>query len=193
MSDEKRKINIIKQGKKYLGELPIPSDKYRTTDFFNRPSILRHRADQGTLDSYIPLYDAEVTIDDNFALKRQNVINIRIIDIIFYWDELENVGTPAEQKKAKAMMDNAGQPELNRINVITPMYGDQFYEISGNFFGYFKRAMTKNFLSLTNATIDHFFKTTETGKWNKKPIALPYGFAALNMNFVDSYSLESDE
>jgi hypothetical protein len=193
MSDEKRKINIIKQGKKYLGELPIPSDKYRTTDFFNRPSILRHRADQGTLDSYIQLYDAEVTIDDNFALKRQNVINIRIIDIIFYWDELENVGTPAKQKKAKAMMDNAGQPELNRINVITPMYGDQFYEISGNFFGYFKRAMAKNFLSLTNATIDHFSKTAETGKWNKKPIALPYGFVALNMNFVDSYSLEIDE
>jgi hypothetical protein len=26
MSDEKRKINIIKQGKKYLGGISIPSD-----------------------------------------------------------------------------------------------------------------------------------------------------------------------
>ena len=48
-----------------VGELPIPSDNYRTSDYFNRPSILRHRADQGTLESYAQLYDAEVTIDDD--------------------------------------------------------------------------------------------------------------------------------
>jgi hypothetical protein len=193
MADKKRKINIIKQGKKYFGELPIPSDNFRTSDYFNRPSILRHQADKGTLEGYSQLYDAEVTIDDNFALKKKNIVNIRIIDIIFFWDELENVGIPAKQKKAKAMMENAGRSEFNRINLITSMYGDQFYEISGDFFGYFRRVMATNFLSLTNATIDHFFKTIETGKWNKKPIALPYGFVAFNINFVDSYSLAFDE
>jgi hypothetical protein len=77
--------------------------------------------------------------------------------------------------------------------MITPMYGSQFYEISGAFYGRFKRAMVKNFLSLTNATVDHFFKKSETDKWSKKPIALPHGFVALNMSFVDSYSLKIEE
>jgi len=155
MSDEKRRISIIKQGKKYLGGISIPSDMYRTTDYFNRPGMMRHRDNQGTLDSYIQLYDVEMIVDDNIVLKRQ--------------------------------------PELNRANMITPMYGSQFYEISGAFYGRFKRAMVKNFLSLTNATIDHFFKKPETDKWNKKPIALPYDFVALNMSFVDSYSLKTEE
>ena len=193
MSDEKRKICIIKQGKKYLGGISIPSDMYRTTDYFNRPGMMRHRDNQGTLDSYIQLYDVEVIVDSNIVLKRQDVINIRVTDIIFYWDEIDNLGTPVEQKRAKAMMENIGQPELNRANMITPMYGSQFYEISGAFYGRFKRAMVKNFLSLTNATVDHFFKKSETEKWSKKPIALPHGFVALNMSFVDSYSLKIEE
>ena len=193
MSEEKRRVNIIKQGKKYLGEILIPSDMYRTTDYFNRPAMMRHRDNKGTLDSYIQLHDVEIIIDDKIVLKRQTVVNIRVIDIIFYWDELDNLGIPVEQKRATAMMENIGRPELNRVNVITPMYGSQFYEISGAFYGKFKRAMLKNFLSLTNATVDHFFKKPETDKWNKKPIALSYGFIALNMNFVDSYSLKFDE
>ncbi len=193
MSDEKRKICIIKQGKKYLGGISIPSDMYRTTDYFNRPGMTRQLDNQGTLDSYIQLYDVKVIIDDKIVLTKQDVINTRVTDIIFYWDEIDNLGTPVEQKRAKAMMENIGRPELNRVNVITPIYGSQFYEISGAYYGRFKRAVVKNFLSLTNATIDHFVKNPEANKWSKKPITLPYDFVALNMNFVDSYSLKFDE
>ena len=193
MSDEKRKICIIKQGKKYLGGISIPSDMYRTTDYFNRPGMMRHRDNQGTLDSFIQLYDVEMIIDDKIVLKRQDIANIRVVDIILYWDEIDNLGIPAEQKRAKTMMENMGRSELNRVTVVTPMYGSQFYEVSGAFYGKFKRAMVKNFLSLTHATVDHFFKNPETDKWNKKSVTLPHAFVALNMSFVDSYSLKFDE
>jgi len=155
--------------------------------------MMKHRDNQGTLDSYIQLYDVEMIIDDNIVLKRQKVANLRVIDIIFYWDEIDNLGIPVEQKRAKTMMDNMGRSELNRVTVVTPMYGNQFYEVSGAFYGRFKRAMVNNFLSLTDAIVDHFFKKTETDKWNKKSVALPYGFVALNMSFVDSYSLLFEE
>jgi hypothetical protein len=193
MPDDKRKICIIKQGKKYLGGISIPSDMYRTTDYFNRPGMMKHRDNQGTLDSFIQLYDVEMIIDDKIVLKRQDVANIRVIDIILYWDEIDNLGTPVEQKRAKTMMENIGRPELNRVTVVTPMYGSQFYEVSGAFYGRFKRAMVNNFLSLTNATVDYFFKKPETDKWNKKSVTLPHGFVALNMSFVDSYSLLFEE
>jgi hypothetical protein len=154
---------------------------------------MRHRDNQGTLDSFIQLYDVEMIIDDKIVLKRQDVANVRVIDIMFYWDEIDNLGTPVEQKRAKTMMKSMGRSELNRVTVVTPMYGNQFYEVSGVFYGRFKRAMVNNFLSLTNATVDHFFKKPETDKWNKKSVTLPYGFVALNMSFVDSYSLKFDE
>jgi hypothetical protein len=193
MSDEKRKINVTKQGKKYLGMISIPSDMYRTTDYFNRPSMMRHRDNQGTLDSFIQLYDADILIGDNIVLKRQDVVNVRVIDIVFYWDEIDNLGMPAEQKRAKAMMEQMGRAELNRVTVTTPMHGSQFYEISGTFYGKFKRAMVKNFLALTNAAVEHFFKSPESGKWSKRSVSLPHDFVALNMNFVDSYSLKYEE
>jgi hypothetical protein len=193
MADNKRKIGIMKQGKKYVGSVIIPSDAFRTIDYFNRPALMRHRDNLTTLDNYIQMHDVAMIIDGKVILKKQGAMNILVTDIIFYWDDLENIGDSSEQKRARTLMDNTGRTDLNSANIITPMFDNQFFQITGTFHGNFKSAMMHNFLALTNTSVNQIYIKPETGKWCKKPIDLPHGFLALNMNHIDSYSLKDDE
>ncbi len=193
MTNNQRRFTIIKQGIKYDGSVIIPTNVYRTTDYFNRPALMRHRDNQTTLDNYIQMFDVALVIDGKVILKKQGAMNILVTNIIIYWDDLDKPGDSTEQKRARTLMENIGRTDLNTVNIITPMFDNQFYQIMGSFHGNFKKAMIHNFLALTNTSVNQIYIKPETGEWNKKPIDLPHGFLALNVNYIDSYSLKHDE
>ncbi len=193
MAEEKRKINIVKPGKHYVGHIAIPSAMFRTLDYFNRPHMMRRIDNQTTLDNYIQIHDVEIAIDGKWPHARLGIANVRVFDIIFFWDELEDSGNESERKRAASYSADSGRAELNRATILTPMYDSQFYEIAGDYFGRFKRALSQNFIALNNATVDQTHLEPDSGQWAKKSISLPHGFVAVNMNYVDSYFLKFEE
>ncbi|MBW1646049.1 MAG: hypothetical protein JRJ56_06960 [Deltaproteobacteria bacterium] len=191
MNTLQRKITIHKPGKQYTGHIAVPAEAYRTSDYFNRPALMKHPHGQSTADNYIHLQDVRITVDSRLTMTLET-INIRVEDIIFFWDELKNAGTVADQLRAEKLRYKAGQQEMNRISIVTPILNGRFYTVAGTFSGLFRKAIQANFLALFEATIT-VFQPQNGGEWSKSPLPTPNRFVGFNLNYMESFFLKNPE
>ncbi|MEJ2691018.1 MAG: hypothetical protein P8130_13965 [Deltaproteobacteria bacterium] len=104
---DQRKISIVTSpGKKYTGMIDVPNAALRTTDLLNSGNIFWKDPSEKCLDDVILLYDVHLQLDDN-VFRKFDKIQIKISEIIFFYDEQEHFGDEREKKRASLMLEKA--------------------------------------------------------------------------------------
>ena len=177
--------NYPKKGKWYTGNIDVPSDDYRTSDYFNRPKLMDSTSYHPSLDNYIELSDVKIYLDEKSIIRKES-LNILVTDILFHWDNEESVGMETSRQHANLIAQKSGA-KVSQINIITPTFNNHFYSVIGNYHPPFRKAMSSNFISLFDALAVLFCRQSTQDSWIKKSLQLPHSFIAVNINFIESY------
>ena len=74
--------------------------------------------------------------------------------------------------------------EAQSVNIITKQVANSFYDITGRFFGLFRKKSKDNFIPLTQANIVEIYRKED--KWVRKKINLPHNFICVSNNHIES-------
>ncbi|MBN1848339.1 MAG: hypothetical protein JW932_07115 [Deltaproteobacteria bacterium] len=181
---EQRQVAIITSlGKKYSGMVDIPNPTLRTTDLFNSANIYWKNPNEKCFDNAVLMYDAKLMFDEASVFRKYDKIQIRLDEIFYFYDDLQSISDEKEKKRASTMMQ-ISQEKLQRVNIISVLVGNSFYDISGDFYGLFKKKSNDRFLPLTNVSMIEISK--REGKWFKKSITLPFKFICISNRHIES-------
>ncbi len=184
MEAKQRKLIIVTSlGKKYSGMVDVPSETFRTTDLLNSSNIFWKNPNQKCYDNVIFMSNVQLSLGDTGVYKRFDSIQVKLSEIIYFYDEIENVGDEIERKRATTMVKQSNE-EAQTVNIITRQAGNLFYDITGIFFGLFKKKSKDNFISLTKANILMIYR--EQDKWMQKKIKLPHNFICVSNTHLES-------
>ncbi|MFO8111535.1 MAG: hypothetical protein R6T92_03405 [Desulfosalsimonadaceae bacterium] len=182
-----RELSIItSMGRRYSGKIDIPSETFRTTDLLNSSNVYWRNPDEKCYENALMMHDVTLYVDDFAVYKRFERIQIKISEVIYFYDELENVGDEGEKKRASFMVKQSNE-KPQQVNILTRMAGTSFYDISGTFYGLFRKKSRDKFFPLTQTHIVEIYKKQE--KWTRKEIALPHKFIGVNNAFVESVTI----
>ena len=188
MNANLRKIVIVTSfGKRYRGVIDIPNDSFRTSDLFNAANLYWKNANEKCFNDAILMYDADLFLDEIGVYKSFKKLQIKIPEIIFFCDDLETIGNDVEKSRASAMRDKA-QEAAQTVDIITPLIANSFYEITGEFYGLFKKKSNDKFISLSEAVIFEISKAQ--GQMVKKEIKLPHSFLGVSTRYIESLCIE---
>jgi len=181
---EQRKISIVTcLGKKYSGLLDIQNASLRTTDLLNSPNIFWKNPNEKCFENAIQLYDAHLNFEDSALYKKYEKIQIKLNEVIFFYDELQSITNEQEKIRASTMIEKT-QEKMQTVNILTTVVANSFYDVTGNFYGLFKKKASDKFLPLTNVKIVEISK--KEGNWFSKKINLPHGFIGLGNKHIES-------
>jgi hypothetical protein len=176
-------------GRTYSGMIDIPNENLRTTDLLNSANLFWRDPNEKCLNDAILLYDVKLLLDESAIYKKFDKVQIRIPEIIFFFDEFETLGNSIEKDRAHSIKEKTGE-KSQVVNIITPIIANSFYDISGTFYGHFKKKTNDKFIPLINATVAEIHKTS--GKWQKKGVTLPCKFLGISSGQIESLSIGSD-
>ena len=183
---DQRKVSIVTSpGKKYSGMVDIPNAALRTTDLFNSANIFWKNPSEKCFDNVVLLYDVGLLLDDA-VFRKFDKIQVKLSEVVYFYDELQSIGDEKEKKRASAMVEKA-QEKTQAVNLITTMFSNSFYAISGSFYGLFKKKSHDKFLPLTDVKIIEIYK--KQGQWFKKEVALPYKFIGVSNRYIESVTI----
>ncbi len=184
MDSIKRKLAIVTSlGKKYTGMVDIPGETFRTTDLLNSSNIFWKNPNLKCYDNTVLLSDARLLLDEVNVYRKFDAIQIKLNEIVFFYDDKEGIGDESEKKRASTMVQQT-QEKAQVVNIITKQVANSFYDISGTFYGLFKRKSKDNFIPLTQTKIVEIIKKQD--KWVQKTIKLPHGFICVSNHHVES-------
>lgn len=185
-----RRIGIVTSfGKTYSGLIDIPNENLRTTDLLNSANLFWKDPNERCLEDAILLRDAKLLLDETAVYKRFNKLQIKLAEIIFFYDDFKELGNELEQTRARQMRERTNE-RSQMVNIITPIIANSFYDITGTFFGQFKKKTQDKFVPLSNVTISEIHKKND--KWQKKNLNLPFDFAGISPKHIESLSMEFD-
>lgn len=188
MEVKQRKVAVITTlGKKYSGMVDVPNENFRTTDLFNSSNIFWKNPNLKCYDNAIFMSDVLLFLDDTTIYRKFDSIQIKLSEIIYLFDESEEIGDALEKKRATTMVqqhNEAGQ----MVHIITRQVANSFYDIRGVFFGLFKKKSKDNFIALTQAKIIEICR--EQDKWVTKKITLPHNFICVSNSQIESVTLK---
>ena len=188
MDAKQRKIELVTSlGKKYSGMIDVPSDSFRTTDLFNSSNIFWKNPNLKCYDNAIFMSDARLILDDTAMYKKFDSIQIKIADIFYFYDDTKEIGDEMEKKRASTMVQQSNE-NAQTVNIITTQVAHSFYDITGRFFGLFKKKSKDKFISLTRAKIVEIYKMQ--GKWMQKKIKLPHDFISVSNSHIESVTFK---
>jgi len=73
------------------------------------------------------------------------------------------------------------------VNIITRDVSNSFYDISGSFYGLFKKKSKDKFIPLTQVKMVEICRRQE--KWIKKEIKLPHSFICVSNLHIESVTI----
>ena len=188
MTSTQRKVAIITSlGKKYSGLIDIPNDTFRTTDLFNSSHIYWKDPNKKCYDDTILMNDVRLFIDNKAVYKSFDTIQIKRSEIIYLYDDIKKIGDTMEQKRASVFKEQTDENALT-INIITTQVANSFYDITGVFFGLFRKKSKDAFIPLTQATIMEVYR--RESKWFQKKIKLPHNFICISNRHTESVSVK---
>jgi len=189
MDIKQRKLAIVTSlGKKYKGMVDVPSETFRTTDLLNSSNIFWKSPNLKCYDNAIFMSDVRLFLDDTAVYKKFDSIQIKLSDIIYFYDDIKEIGDEMEKKRASTMARQTNE-EVQTVNIITKQVANSFYDINGIFFGLFKKKSNDNFIPLTQANIVEIYKKQD--KWVQKKVKLPHNFICVNNNHIESVTFKS--
>jgi hypothetical protein len=184
MDAKQRKLAIVTSlGKKYSGMVDVPSETFRTTDLLNSSNIFWKSPNLKCYDNAIFMSDVRLLLDDKAVYKNFDSIQVKLSDIIYFYDDIEGIGNEMEKKRASTMVIQTKE-EAQSVNIITKQVANSFYDITGRFFGLFRKKSKDNFIPLTQANIVEIYRKED--KWVRKKINLPHNFICVSNNHIES-------
>lgn len=184
METLQRSLTIVTSlGRRYSGKVDIPNENFRSTDLLNSANAYWRNPNEKCYDNAIMMYDVTLYVDNIVVYKRFEKIQVKMQEIIYFYDDLLNVGDAGEKKRASTMMTQIHE-SAQKVNIITGMVGASFYDITGTFYGLFKKKSKDRFFTLTQAEIVEIYK--KENKWTRKSIHLPHQFICVNNAYVES-------
>lgn len=187
MADIQRAVTIFTPGKTYEGFIDIPNESLRTIDVFNSNSIYWKDPAEKSFDDALLISDATVILEGNTKLAQLSRVQIRLVDVMFFYDALEDSGDRREKIRAATLKSRAGE-DTSSVNIITHLRGDAFYYISGIFYGLFKSKSKQRYIPLTQPSITAVLRVA--GGWQKKKIALPGSFIGVSTSHIEACSFK---
>ena len=104
MDTKQRKLAIVTSlGKKYSGMVDVPGETFRTTDLLNSANIFWKSPNLKCYDNAIFMSDVRLFLDDKAMYKKFDFIQIKLSDIIYFYDDIEVIGDEMEKKRASIM------------------------------------------------------------------------------------------
>lgn len=188
MEAKQRKLAIVTSlGKKYSGMVDVPNETFRTTDLLNSSNIFWKSPNLKCYDNAIFMSDVRLFLDDTAMYKKFDSIQIKLSDIIYFYDDIEEIGDEMEKKRASTMVRQTNEV-VQTVNIITKQVANSFYDITGTFFGLFKKKSKNNFIPLTQANIVEIYRKQD--KWVKKKVKLPHHFICVGNNHIESVTFK---
>jgi hypothetical protein len=170
-------------GKKYYGSVDVPNQTLRTTDLFNSGTVYWKDSSEKYFENAILLRDAQLRIDDSAVCVRFDKIQIKLSEVIFFYDDLEAISNEKEKIRASAMVQVAKE-QSQTINVITTAVSQSFFNITGIFFGLFKKKSNDKFIPLTGVKVTEIYK--KEGKWFQREFELPHHFVGISTQHIEA-------
>lgn len=184
---EQRKVVIVTSlGKKYSGLIDIPNGALRTTDLFNSSNVFWKNPGEKCFENAILMYNAQLILDDTAIYKKFDKIQVKLNEVLFFYDDFQTIGDEREKIRATTMVDKT-QEKVQIVNLITRMDSHSFYDITGSFFGLFKKKSNDKFLPLTNVTVFEISK--KDGKWGRREMVLPHKFIGIGNGQIESATI----
>jgi hypothetical protein len=189
MDIKQRKLAIVTSlGKKYKGMVDVPNETFRTTDLLNSANIFWKSPNLKCYDNAIFMSDVRLFLDDTAVYKKFDSIQIKLSHIIYFYDDIKEIGDEMEKKRASTMARQTNE-EVQTVNIITKQVANSFYDINGIFFGLFKKKSNDNFIPLTQTNIVEIYKKQD--KWVQNKVKLPHNFICVNNNHIESVTFKS--
>ena len=181
---EQRQVAVVTSlGKKYSGLVDIPNESFRTTDLFNSANIYWKNPNEKCFENAILMRNVRLMFDETSVYKKYDKIQVRLDEIFYFYDDHPGISDERERMRASAMVQMSRE-KLQRVNIITVLVSNSFYDIAGDFYGLFKKKSNDRFLPLTNVSMIEISR--KDGKWFKKEIALPHKFICVSNRHVES-------
>ena len=188
MAAKQRKLAIVTSlGKKYSGMVDVPSETFRSTDLLNSSNIFWKNPNLKCYDNAIFMSDVRLFLDDTAMYKKFDFIQIKLSDIIYFYDDIEGIGDEMEKKRASIIVRQTNE-DAQTVNIITKQFSNSFYDITGRFFGLFKKKSKDNFIPLTQANIAEIYRKQD--KWAQKKVKLPHNFICVSNNHIESVTFK---
>jgi hypothetical protein len=181
---EQRQVAIVTSlGKKYTGMIDIPNAALRTTDLFNSATIYWKNPNEKCFENAVLMYNARLMFDEASLYKKYDKIQIRLDEVFYFYDDLKTISDEKEKMRASTMVQMSRE-KIQQVNIITVLVANSFYDISGDFYGLFKKKSNDKFLPLTNVNMIEI--SNKQGKWFKKQITLPHKFICVSNRHIES-------
>jgi len=183
MEINQKKITIHCPDKSYTGYMDIGNESLRTIDIFNSSNIYWKDPAERSFDDALLLNNATILLDGNTKLGDYAKLQVKLQDIIFFYDYLENVGDSVEKKRAEHLKAKTKE-SASIAHIITHAQGHGFFYITGMFYGLFKSKSKSRYIPLTQATVVHVTRSSE--KWQKKAIKIEGGFVGVSTRHIEA-------
>lgn len=183
MEISQRKITLYTPDKVYVGYIDIANESLRTTDIFNSSSIYWKDPKERSFEDALLLNNASIILEGNTKLGDFDKLQVKLSDVLFFHDSLENLGDSMEKKRAGHLKLKTKE-STSLVNVVTHSRGGSFFYIKGTFFGLFKSKSNHRYIPITEANVVQIIRSSE--KWQKKRIIVEGGFVGISTQHIEA-------
>ena len=183
MADQRQIVLVTSLGKKYQGKIDIPNDSLRTTDLLNSGSLYWKNQAEKCFENAILLHDVKLSIDRSSISVQFDKIQVKLSEVIYFHDDLPTIFDGQEKIRAAAMVQKSGE-QVQVINIITRQVANSFYNLTGSFYGLFKKKSNDKFIPLTKVKLIEIYE--KSGKWYQKEIEIPHHFIGIGSAHIEA-------
>jgi hypothetical protein len=183
MADQRQVVVVTSLDKKYSGKIDIPNQTLRTTDLFNSGTVYWREPSEKCFENAILLRDVQLTIENSSVSVRFDKIQIKLSEIIYFYDDLQSISDEKEKMRAASMVQKAKE-HAQVVNIITTEVSQSFYNLTGLFYGLFKKKSNDKFIPLTEVKLIEIYR--KEGKWFQKEVELPYRFIGISTTHIEA-------
>lgn len=183
MEHAQRKITIYTPDKVYRGYIDVQNDSLRTIDIFNSSNLYWKDPAERSFEDALLLNNASIMLEGKTKLGEFSKLQVRLADIMFFHDSLENLGDSMEKKRA-AHLKSKTKESASMVHIITHTRGDSFFYVTGTFFGLFKSKSKYRYIPITKANVVKVIRHGE--KWQKQEVKLDGGFVGISTSYIEA-------
>jgi len=183
MAHERQVVLVTSLDRKYSGKVDIPNPTLRTTDLLNSGSVYWKDPSEKCFENAILLHDVQLNLGDSAVSVRFDKIQVKLSEVIYFYDDLQSITDENEKMRAATMVQKAKE-QSQVVNIITTEVSQSFYNMTGVFYGLFKKKSNDKFIPLTEVKLIEIYK--KEGKWFQREVELPYRFIGISTSHIES-------
>lgn len=185
MASQRKIVLVTSLGKKFAGKVDIPNDTLRTTDLLNSGSIYWKDASDKCFENAILMHEVQLLIGDSSSQIRVRFdsIQVKLAEVILFYDDLESITNEKEKMRAATMVKK-NKEDVQAVNIITTEVAGSFYNMTGFFYGLFKKKSNDKFIPLTDVKLTEVYR--KEGKWFQREIVLPHRFIGVSTRHIEA-------